>query len=217
MSNNELPHKAHEEEKKVDPLEESKSVQTEGVTGAGGTSTTTDTQTTKPSRHRLIPGQTSKTPEELAKQHEVDSRSVYVGNVDYESTPDELEKFFKICGTINRITILFDRFTGYPKGYAYVEFETNESVSKAVNELNGSEFRGRSITVVGKRTNLPGFKSQRGRGNRGRGRGRGHRGGLGHNVSRGGKTVGTSDADITNLNDAKDLTKDIDKLSIDDT
>ena len=43
---------------------------------------------------------------------EADGRSVYVGNVDYGSTPEELQEHFNSCGTINRITILCDKYTG---------------------------------------------------------------------------------------------------------
>jgi RNA recognition motif-containing protein len=51
-----------------------------------------------------------------------DSRSVYVGNVDYGTAPEELQAHFASCGTIDRITILCDKWTGKPKGYAYVMF-----------------------------------------------------------------------------------------------
>ncbi|GAA5903827.1 polyadenylate-binding protein [Sporobolomyces salmoneus] len=102
-----------------------------------------------------------------------DQRSVYVGNVDYAATPEEIQQHFASCGTINRVTILFDKFTG-PKGYAYVEFAEPSLVANAVL-LNESMFRGRLLKVTPKRTNLPGM-SARGRG-RGRGRG-GYRGGY---------------------------------------
>ena len=46
----------------------------------------------------------------------VDSRSIYVGNVDYTTTNDELKEFFKSCGTVNRVTIGMNKFTGEPKG-----------------------------------------------------------------------------------------------------
>lgn len=115
----------------------------------------------------------SKTPEELAAQEEIDSRSVYIGNVDYETTATDLQAHFIPFGTINRVTILFDKYTGYPKGYAYLEYEDKESVPKAVENLNNSEFKNRTISVVAKRTNLPGFKRNSYRG-RGRGRGRGN-------------------------------------------
>jgi len=103
----------------------------------------------------------------------VDSRSVFVGNVDYSATPEELQGHFQSCGTINRITILCDKFTGHPKGFAYVEFAESEFVDAAM-ALDNSLFRGRLIKVTAKRTNVPGF-------NRGRGRGAyrgGYRGGF---------------------------------------
>jgi len=102
----------------------------------------------------------------------VDSRSVYVGNVDYGSTPEEIQAHFASAGTINRVTILCDKWTGHPKGYAYVEFAEPPLVSQAIL-LNESLFRGRLLSVVAKRTNIPGFNRGRGRG-RGGGRGRGY-------------------------------------------
>jgi polyadenylate-binding protein 2 len=109
-------------------------------------------------------------------KEDVDARSVYVGNVDYGSTPEELQHHFQSCGTINRVTILADKHTGNPKGYAYVEFSEPSLVAQAL-VLNESVFRGRALKVVPKRTNMPGM-SARGRG-RGRGRGgRGYRGGF---------------------------------------
>jgi len=86
---------------------------------------------------------------------EVDKRSIYVGNVDYGATPEELQTHFQSCGTINRVTILCDKFTGHPKGYAYIEFLEEESVSNAM-VLNEELFRGRPLKVTLKRTNVPG-------------------------------------------------------------
>jgi polyadenylate-binding protein 2 len=79
-------------------------------------------------------------------KEEVDSRSVYVGNVDYSSTPEELQEYFKACGTINRVTILCDKYTGQPKGYAYIEFAEVPSVAGAV-VLSDTIFKGRMIKV----------------------------------------------------------------------
>merc|ERR1719435_744157 len=104
---------------------------------------------------------------------EVDARSVYVGNVDYGSTAEELEQHFHGCGSINRVTILCNKFDGSPKGFAYVEFSDKDSVSTAM-ALDDSLFRGRQIKVMPKRTNKPGISTT----NRPpRGRGRGGRGG----------------------------------------
>lgn len=110
-----------------------------------------------------------------------DSRSIYIGNVDYAATPEELHAHFQSCGTINRITILCDKFTGHPKGFAYIEFSEEASVKNA-EALNESLFRNRLIKVTPKRTNVPGYSQRGGRGGRGNPRGafraaRGFRGG----------------------------------------
>ncbi|TFY72504.1 hypothetical protein EVG20_g501 [Dentipellis fragilis] len=74
---------------------------------------------------------------------QADSRSVFVGNVDYGATPEEIQAHFQSCGTINRVTILCDKFTGHPKGYAYVEFTEPEHIDAAL-ALDNSLFRSRS-------------------------------------------------------------------------
>eukprot|EP00455_Lapot_gusevi_P030741 TRINITY_DN3310_c0_g1_i1.p1 TRINITY_DN3310_c0_g1~~TRINITY_DN3310_c0_g1_i1.p1 ORF type:complete len:204 (+),score=47.21 TRINITY_DN3310_c0_g1_i1:100-711(+) len=86
----------------------------------------------------------------------VDKRSIYVGNVDYTVTPEELQEFFKSCGTVNRITILCDKSTGHPKGFAYVEFAEPESVTNSLL-LNEKELKGRPLKISPKRTNVPAF------------------------------------------------------------
>jgi len=89
---------------------------------------------------------------------EVDARSCYVGNVDYGATAEELEQHFHGCGSINRVTILCNKFDGNPKGFAYVEFTDKDSVDTAM-ALDDSLFRGRQIKVMPKRTNRPGITS----------------------------------------------------------
>ncbi|XP_070356716.1 embryonic polyadenylate-binding protein 2 [Equus asinus] len=89
---------------------------------------------------------------------QADHRSIYVGNVDYGGTAEELEAYFNQCGEIRRVTILCDKFSGHPKGYAYIEFATESAAQTAV-ELDESIFRGRVIKVLPKRTNLPGISS----------------------------------------------------------
>ncbi|ORZ18501.1 hypothetical protein BCR42DRAFT_324518 [Absidia repens] len=90
----------------------------------------------------------------------VDSRSVFVGQVDYAASPEDLQTHFQSCGNINRITIPCDKYTGFPKGYAYIEFADSSCISNAL-ALDGSLFRGRSLKVTTKRTNIPGFTSRR--------------------------------------------------------
>ncbi|KAA0185958.1 polyadenylate-binding protein 2 isoform X2 [Fasciolopsis buskii] len=117
---------------------------------------------------------------------EVDLRSIYVGNVslfvivhseiyiqvDYGSTADELEAHFRACGPINRVTILCNKYTGQPKGFAYIEFDTRDAVEAAM-ALDDSSFRNRQLKVLPKRTNVPGMSmTNRPPYLRGRGRGR---------------------------------------------
>ncbi|MCJ1435483.1 cytoplasmic RNA-binding protein [Xylographa pallens] len=107
-------------------------------------------------------------------KEDIDARSIFVGNVDYGASPEEIQAHFQSCGSINRVTILLDKFTGHPKGYAYVEFTEPHLVAQAL-VLNESMFRGRNLKVVPKRTNVPGL-TRGGRG--GRGGPRGGRGGF---------------------------------------
>ncbi|NP_001281170.1 embryonic polyadenylate-binding protein 2 [Cynoglossus semilaevis] len=114
------------------------------------------------------------TPEERI---DADNRSIYVGNVDYGATADELEIHFNACGPVNRVTILCDRFSGHPKGFAYIEFSDRDSVQSAIG-LHETLFRGRVLKVLPKRTNMPGISTTDRGGHRGghtRGRGRGFR------------------------------------------
>lgn len=99
---------------------------------------------------------------------EADGRSIYVGSVDYSATPEELQEHFAGCGTVNRVTILCDKFRN-PKGFAYIEFAEQEAVEAAV-ALDQSDFKGRQLKVVAKRTNVHNFG---GRGGKGKGKGGG--------------------------------------------
>jgi len=114
----------------------------------------------------------------IATGPESDKRSVYVGNVDYSAQTTDLQKLFAACGSLERVTIMVDQWSGQPKGYAYIQFGSSEGVENACL-LDGADFKGRQIKVSAKRTNIPGLS--RGRGSyRGRGgyRGRGYRGGY---------------------------------------
>ncbi|XP_034835126.1 polyadenylate-binding protein 2-B [Maniola jurtina] len=117
------------------------------------------------------PGLTSPLNMSIEEKIEADNRSVYVGNVDYGATAEELEQHFHGCGSINRVTILCNKFDGHPKGFAYIEFGDKDSVQTAM-AMDESLFRGRQIKVMPKRTNKPGLSSTNRppRGSRGRGR-----------------------------------------------
>ncbi|KAI9674347.1 MAG: cytoplasmic RNA-binding protein [Trizodia sp. TS-e1964] len=121
-------------------------------------------------------------------KEDIDARSIFVGNVDYQASPEEIQAHFQSCGSINRVTILLDKFSGHPKGYAYVEFTEPSLVALAL-VLNESVFRGRNLKVVPKRTNVPGMSRGGGpmmRGGGGRGMMRGGPRGRGGYAPRGG-------------------------------
>ncbi len=122
---------------------------------------------------------------DFAATAEADARSIYVGNVDYGSTPEELQGHFQACGVINRITIVCDRWTGQPKGFAYIEFADALHVANSM-ALNESLFRNRLLKVIPKRSNVPGFNARGGRGGY-RGGAGGYRGGPPHRGAPGGR------------------------------
>lgn len=93
-----------------------------------------------------------------------ESNVVFVGNVSYNCTEDDIRALFASCGTINGIRLAMGD-DGRPKGFAHVEFETAASAHSAVG-LNGSELKERKIRV-----DFAEQKSSGGRGRRGRGRG----------------------------------------------
>ena len=95
-----------------------------------------------------------------ANREEADSRSVHVGGVDYATTPEELQKHFAACGTVNRVTILTDKYDN-PKGFAYVEFLEADAVPNACRAFRHGDPRAED-RVNAKRTNVPGMKAGRG-------------------------------------------------------
>ena len=68
----------------------------------------------------------------LEEKMEIDARSIYVGNVDYGATAEDLEDHFFGCGVVNRVSILCNKFTGQPKGFAYIEFADKDSVQMSL-------------------------------------------------------------------------------------
>ncbi|KAA0200805.1 hypothetical protein HAZT_HAZT005920 [Hyalella azteca] len=95
------------------------------------------------------PGATSPSasnPLTIEEKMEVDARSIYVGNVDYGATAEEMEQHFHGCGAVNRVTILCNKFDGHPKGFAYIEFNDKDSIQMAM-ALDESLFRGRQLKV----------------------------------------------------------------------
>jgi RNA recognition motif-containing protein len=73
--------------------------------------------------------------------------SIYVGNLSYQVTPEDLSSVFAEYGTVKRVQIPTDRETGRSRGFGFVEMETEAEEDAAIQELNGAEWMGRSLNV----------------------------------------------------------------------
>lgn len=76
------------------------------------------------------------------------STRLYVGNLPFEVDEDELRRIFEADGrTVSDVSIITDRDTGRPRGFAFVEMGSQKDAQAAISALNGKEFGGRSIAV----------------------------------------------------------------------
>ncbi|RMF21776.1 MAG: RNA-binding protein [Cyanobacteria bacterium J083] len=73
--------------------------------------------------------------------------SVYIGNLDYNVTADDLTEVFSEYGNVKRVHLPVDRETGRMRGFAFVEMETEEQEEKAIEALDGAEWLGRQLKV----------------------------------------------------------------------
>ncbi|MEM7726505.1 MAG: RNA-binding protein [Cyanobacteria bacterium P01_A01_bin.45] len=73
--------------------------------------------------------------------------SIYIGNLSYEVTEDDLRQVFAEYGTVRRVQLPTDRETGRVRGFGFVEMESEEEEEKAIEELDGAEWMGRSMKV----------------------------------------------------------------------
>ena len=75
------------------------------------------------------------------------SKKLYVGNLSYKVTEDDLKDLFGEFGTVTEVNIITDRETGRPRGFAFVEMDSDDDATKAINSLNGKMVEDREITV----------------------------------------------------------------------
>ncbi len=73
--------------------------------------------------------------------------SIYVGNLSYQVTEDDLKKAFAEYGKVGRVQLPTDRETGRPRGFAFVEMESEAEEAKAIEALDGAEWMGRDLRV----------------------------------------------------------------------
>ncbi|MFA7109654.1 MAG: RNA-binding protein [Sphaerochaetaceae bacterium] len=75
------------------------------------------------------------------------AKKIYVGNLSYKTSEEDLQDLFNQYGTVNSATIIIDRDSNRSKGFGFVELEEEEGAQKAIEELDGKEFLGRNLRV----------------------------------------------------------------------
>jgi len=80
-------------------------------------------------------------------QEENPAAKVFVGNLAFSATSEELKAEFSKFGEVIEAVIIKDKFSGRSKGFGFVTFSKPEEAKKAIDELNGTDFQGRKLTV----------------------------------------------------------------------
>ena len=111
------------------------------------------------------------------------SQKLYVGNLSFRVSGDELRELFSQAGTVESVSVIEDRETGRSRGFGFVEMASPEDAAKAIEMFNGKEVGGRNLTVNEARPKME--RGSGGGGGRG-GYGGGGRGGYNSGGGRGG-------------------------------
>jgi RNA recognition motif-containing protein len=110
------------------------------------------------------------------------STKLYVGNLAFQTTSQELQELFATAGTVESASVVEDRDTGRSRGFAFVEMSTKEEAAAAIDQFNGKEVGGRALKVNEAKPR----EDRSGGGGGGRGGFGGNRGGFGGNRGGGG-------------------------------
>jgi len=108
-------------------------------------------------------------------------KKLYVGNISFKTTQDELKELFEKTGEVETATIITDFHTGRSKGFGFVEMVTEEDAKKAIESINGTVFMEKTLSVAEAKPQAPkgnksSFGARRGAGGGGFGGGAGSRG-----------------------------------------
>src|SRR5579864_6486004 len=74
-------------------------------------------------------------------------KNIFVGNLSFGTTEDSLRSMFQSYGAVDRVSIVTDRDSGQPRGFAFIEMSVDSDGDKAINALNGADLDGRSLNV----------------------------------------------------------------------
>jgi len=119
------------------------------------------------------------------------AKNIYVGNLTWDTTADDLLALFQQYGAVARAQVITDRETGRSRGFGFVEMDNDAEAQKSIDDLNGKPFRGRPLTVNEARPREDrGGGGGGGGGGYGGGGGRGGRGGGGGYGGGGGRRGG---------------------------
>ncbi len=88
------------------------------------------------------------------------AKRIYVGNLPFSATDDEVRDLFAEYGTVNSVSLITDRETGRPRGFGFVEMEDDEAADTAIGDLHQMQMGGRSLNVNEARPREP--RPQRG-------------------------------------------------------
>ena len=72
---------------------------------------------------------------------------LYVGNLSFNTTENELQELFAQAGTVQEVTLMQDKFTGKSRGFAFITMGSEEDAQNAISKLNGQTVEGRALTV----------------------------------------------------------------------
>ncbi len=100
--------------------------------------------------------------------------NIYVGNLSYQATEDEIRSLFEAFGQVSSVALIKDKMTGQPRGFGFVEMPNDSEAQKAIQELNGKDMKGRTLSINPARP-----RDERGGGGGGYGGGRSGGGGYG--------------------------------------
>ena len=73
--------------------------------------------------------------------------NIYVGNLSYEVTEEDLKEAFEVFGEVDTVKVIKDNYTGRSKGFGFVEMPNNAEAQSAINDLNDKELKGRTLKV----------------------------------------------------------------------
>ncbi|MBA3974073.1 MAG: RNA-binding protein [Candidatus Solibacter sp.] len=88
--------------------------------------------------------------------------NIFVGNLSFQTTQDELQGAFAAYGAVERVSIVTDRDSGQPRGFGFVEMSERSAAEAAISQLNGKDMNGRALNVNEARPKTQGGGGDRG-------------------------------------------------------